>query len=602
MERKYIMYENEEVNSIDLLHATLTTEQNGVKIIVPIDHNDVNTFLKKIKEQLCYFENVYFNIPDFNNDFKITKHELFQVSDLCDDYNLHICLDNVYYPIDFSKLGIFPINIPVGLKFSLSDNIFPTPSRENIIYSKNTKEIIINKIKKVADYFVNEYNTIIESNQTFEFLIKNLDTSDAEIIINSHKINVMNILEYSCIDKLEPKIKELILSDARKTYSSAKHYFLDCYVKKYKIENYLCTTRFYSNLSLDDLIENRKKTYFFTETLSFHKKEYLKTISEGKSSLVFYKTKEKRKLFGTNSYAQILSLKSYPKSEWRDRIKDYQLIEKYITDKIIDTDSLEIPKEFFEKRKSQRNINITKEKYIKKEKEINVKVAKPLINCFYDKNCKFEQEIVNINTINKNKGLILYTSYDDKKELDNVFNLVVKQKISLFAFSNTGLKKINILNHHNLIPLEVAMTELTKPFKRIVTAYLIYNLKKKHNWIFNNLSNIKLLSTVLYKELEELNNYLSNNLHYCITEDEKKLLDLMLETAVKNNGFDFSIYHKIKKNTELLENLNFLNILTKRLNFNDKEELKIIIDLCKYYKFKLNINNYNPIKTTKNEQ
>lgn len=601
IERKYIMYEKEEINSIDLLHATSTIEQNGVKIIVPINHNDVSTFLKKIKEQLCYFENVYFNIPNFNNDFKIAKHELFQVSDLCEDYNLHICLDNVYYPIDFSKLGIYPIHMPLGLKFSLLDNIFPTPSRENIIYSKNTKEIIIDKIKKVADYFVNEYNTIIENNQTFEFFIKNLDSSDPKIIINKHKINVINIQEYSCIKKLEPKIKGLILSDAKKTYNAAKYYFLDYYDQKYKIQNYICTTKFYSNLSLNDLIENCKKAYFFTEKLSFHKKEYLKTISS-KPLFVFYKRKEKRKLFGINGYKKILLLENFPKSEWRDRIKDYQLIERYITDKIIDIDSVEIPKEFFEKRKLQKNNYITKEKYIKKEKEINVFVAKPLVNRFQDKNCKFEKQIIDLEKINVQKGLMVYTSYNDKKLLDNIFDIVNKQKIFLFAFSEKELKTINNSNIHNLVSLENCMATLTKPFKRIVTAYLIYNLTKKYDSVFNNLSHIKILSDSLYEELKELNDYLSSNLTHYLSSFEKKLLDVMVETATTNNSFDLSIYHKIQKNSELLEKLNFLNILSKKLNFNNEEELNIIIDLCKYHKIKLNINNYKPIKTTKNEQ
>ena len=38
----------------------------------------------------------------------------------------------MYYPIDFAKLGISSISFPVGLRFNLSDGIFPTPNRESI--------------------------------------------------------------------------------------------------------------------------------------------------------------------------------------------------------------------------------------------------------------------------------------------------------------------------------------------------------------------------------------------------------------------------------------------------------------------------------------
>ena len=52
MERKYMMYEGEDTNSIDLLYEASTTEENGVKIIIPVNYYDRQNFIKKIKEQL----------------------------------------------------------------------------------------------------------------------------------------------------------------------------------------------------------------------------------------------------------------------------------------------------------------------------------------------------------------------------------------------------------------------------------------------------------------------------------------------------------------------------------------------------------------------
>ena len=56
------MYEGEDVNTIDLLHEAPTSEGNGVKIIIPVKWTDVRDLERKIKEQLAYFQNVYFNV------------------------------------------------------------------------------------------------------------------------------------------------------------------------------------------------------------------------------------------------------------------------------------------------------------------------------------------------------------------------------------------------------------------------------------------------------------------------------------------------------------------------------------------------------------
>ena len=108
IERKYMMYEGEDVNTIDLLHEAPTTERNGVKVIVPVKYQDQYQFRKKIKEQLCYFEDVYFDVPSdssIHNEFVISRHPDFQFSELCESRELHVCLDNVYYPLDFDKIG-----------------------------------------------------------------------------------------------------------------------------------------------------------------------------------------------------------------------------------------------------------------------------------------------------------------------------------------------------------------------------------------------------------------------------------------------------------------------------------------------------------------
>lgn len=130
------MYESDdEENKIDLLYSKETTERNGVKVIVPVKYEDRRTFYEKIKEQLAYFQNVYFDVQygsGISNEFSIFRSDDFQISELCSDGNVHICLEDVYYSIDYQKLGISRIDAPIGIRFSLSDGIIPTPNRESV--------------------------------------------------------------------------------------------------------------------------------------------------------------------------------------------------------------------------------------------------------------------------------------------------------------------------------------------------------------------------------------------------------------------------------------------------------------------------------------
>src|SRR5690606_29424135 len=148
IETKAMMYEGEDDIKIDVLHELPTDKRNGVKVIVPVKYNDYRNFISKMKEQLAYFENVYFDCADIPNDFTIVRSEHFQWSSLVNTDKLHLCLDDVYYPIDFDKIGIqHNIRFPVALRFGLNDGIFPVPQRESIKYTKEAKEAILNKLK-----------------------------------------------------------------------------------------------------------------------------------------------------------------------------------------------------------------------------------------------------------------------------------------------------------------------------------------------------------------------------------------------------------------------------------------------------------------------
>lgn len=142
----------------ELMYTEETTECNGTTIKVPIKNTDVYEFHIAIKNQLIYFPNVYVEEPYyFNNDFKIYDFDDFVYRPDAGISTLHMCVGNVYYPIDYSELKIDPIKLPFALKFNIGE-LMPTPSRENIVYSRESIKTINDKIAKVFQFLTDKIN------------------------------------------------------------------------------------------------------------------------------------------------------------------------------------------------------------------------------------------------------------------------------------------------------------------------------------------------------------------------------------------------------------------------------------------------------------
>lgn len=148
-EYQYMLRKGEEGPQLDTLSIEPTTERNGTEIKINIkDYSDYYDFKQECREQLAYFDNVYFG-PEckIENDYKLLEGKNWIASSNGNPYNgLHLCLGKVAYPIDWDNLGIDQIYVDVALKFEIGElDIIPT--REDVKYSAKTKAAIIAKIE-----------------------------------------------------------------------------------------------------------------------------------------------------------------------------------------------------------------------------------------------------------------------------------------------------------------------------------------------------------------------------------------------------------------------------------------------------------------------
>jgi hypothetical protein len=616
MERKYMMYEGEDTNSIDLLYEASTTEENGVKIIIPVNYYDRNNFIKKIKEQLAYFESVYFDCEDnVDNDFIIHRSEHFQFSELSSSDYLHISLDNVYYPIDFEKLGIKErIDFPVALRFSLTDGLFPTPNRESIRYTKEAKQIILDKIRKVADFYANKYNENMVETDDIMAVIKHFAESQRYVkgFKEGATLNISNLHEWCSIKLKSPSLKGVKLLDLERVNFIKEHLLQEYEIKHTISQNRMREAKrsYDQKINLSDI--DRNKFYLFSDRISGAKKDYLKSIhtgrwdNEGKLVKRTHTSVTLGSVLRTTNYktyVTLLELKKHPKSEWRDRIKEYQHIVSLFTNQFINLDEMVIPEVWINNRKKAKPVITGVGNGVRRVKlagEIVGKEGTALERYVDGRNCKWVSQTYKLEDIHRMKHLVIYGGEADVAKMDKLFSIVagnkMKTKIKFIQFSERELKNLEKIEIHNWVKLETFMEGKNKPFKRLVTAYLIHQLIKKNEDVFEKKQQLMGISDDLYTKLYVLEEYKGK--HFCYANED--IYNAMLEIANANNLFDGEMYPLYKEIKALTEKLTFLQPLCDKLSYyrNEKDPiLDAIADLFKYYRTRIDWKNYN-IKLT----
>lgn len=147
----YIVSEGETIPECLLLSSETTDLPNGTTVNFEVLGSDLRKFISAIPRQLCYFDNVWVNdlttthSIEYDNEGIVYDTDLFKFAYnnvSTELQNLHVLIDKVAYPINFSIIKESVIAVPFGLKFGIGE-LEVTPSRENLMYT----DAVIEKIK-----------------------------------------------------------------------------------------------------------------------------------------------------------------------------------------------------------------------------------------------------------------------------------------------------------------------------------------------------------------------------------------------------------------------------------------------------------------------
>ena len=620
-ERKYMMYEGEDVNTIDLMYEKTTTERDGVKVIIPVRSYDEYDFRRKIKEQLCYFENVYFDVKEIDNNFTIHRSEYYQWSEMCEVEDMHVCLDDVYYPIDWTKLGMDRIRMPLGVRFSLTDGLYPTPNREALRYTAEAKDVIKARITDVANHFVEKYNEKATGDGDFATLYSYYDSNDRYIDHLGEQMDITKLIKYATVDIAKPELKGLKVSKFSDLWHS-KQYWIQTLKAKFQMKNgklYNSDKSYSHNWSIAGILNtnNRygRKTkptiYYYADRVGGIKKEYIRSLHQDNCYLAKILTDERPDLNSPSlsdftSWETVLNLKQYPKDEWDERIEDGKYVVSLITKDWIDLDALVVPQSFLDARKQNKAAKQAKKPSLsggrrKVKGEMTCKEAVDLERYNDGRNCKFSSNIYDLKKLMKSGKYFIYTLHEEFLLLDKLYKHIDHNFIKLITLSPREQGLIEKLEIHNLISYQEFMKGKNKPFKRIVTSAKIHTFIKEYESIFNHKDNtIKKASTDLNDRLNRMwkyrNKYYRNHGY---GGREQKLYEAMYAVADNHNLYDMKIYPEFLALEELIQKeLPWLKVMMERFSTTsgstETKEMQaaILVDMLKYYKRRVNLDHY----------
>ena len=578
VERKFMVYQGEEFTEFDKLYEKPTDELNGVEVIVPIkDYYEAQEFVRKAKSKLAYYDTVILQIYGQIVQNTIFRSDDWQFSTQNTDNKLHFCLKDVYYSIDWDKLGIYSINIPISLKFDLSDGLIPSPSREYIIYNESSKKIILNKIKKVVNWFIDRYNSEWKEYETLKDAWNFINQYNFYVNINDKKFKIDDLEKYADNKIKTTKVKNI--EDAEWYYDN-KQWLLSNY--KVKAENnWIWMNKHPSKNIVEKMMDNYKIVVVDSEP-----KRRVKSYLKDKYSEALFITKICDRKLGKDdeqnktTYFYTLNLDQIPQHEWENKIKELNYVENQLKENFIyelDIENSQGFKNWLEKQKKEKVYKISNSNHKvlnKQEDEVTIAYGRKR---YVKGKITFEKETFKINTLNQNPYLTIY--FEDKDRATQYYELIGKKyKIALIG----KREQLKIKNIHNFMTEQEF--QKSKAFKRIVTSIMFDELIETYRSIYSrsSLDIIQNLINPLEKDIEILQNYTSKNGK---TIRDNELLDSMIAIAKEYNLYDYQFMDVYNRCKESLDKYKFLNYIQKpdRWNEENVKEVNSIITQFLYH-------------------
>lgn len=572
-----MMRKGDPLPEIDFLYEKDTDEPNGVKVIVDVDYSDRREFSNKMRTQLIYFDNVYIqdDYSAFDNTYKIYKNDLFSYSKICSDKSMHLNFAGVYYPLEFDKLGINRIDVPIAINISLTDGIEPTLSREDIRYTLHAKEFIKNKINLIADWFITEYNKTEIECDSFIKAKSQILNPEYNVKLGEEDVNFKDLISFS-----NEIIKNISIKGYNNIHLKNLAGRISYVVQRHKqitelnYNNTFSTKRLYR-----DLYDSYKSNKYIINSVPVgNLKEYIKETCKNNSDFFRIDTTSIKLWFKSDSgiilqdvisqrysWYFLLNLKDIPKQDWRLVIQDAQKAHQEYIDSAIDLRTLEIPKEWLEERKQQRKYEgklLDKQQgeityYYTREKEYGGQM--------------FDKKTIKISELGKEKRMVVYFTPQEKEFALKMWNDIfyvhnVNLKLNFVLINSREQKHVS--HFQNYKNWKEFME--TNKFKKLATKIKAKKEMEALEPIFKSAEFSTVIDTIEKKNkdvVKRVESYI-NSIYGSIPE--QTVNDLMA-ICEENNLWDYSIMSDIEQVKKITKQFEFLQVLKVPSIYGDEK-------------------------------
>lgn len=577
IECKFIAYMGDEFMEYDLIYEQPTEEQNGFICELKInDYDEKREFRTKAIKRLAYYDTVLLYLDGTLHANNILRSDDWQYSPNASS-KLHLCLKDVYYEINFEQLGISQINIPIALRFGLEDGLTPTPSRESLILNQVSKTIILDKIKKVANWFIDRYNSEWKEYETLK---------DAWDFINQHNFYVnINNIEFK-INDLEKYADNKIKRTKVKNIENIKWYYDS---KQWLLSNYRVEAENawnWINKNPSKNIVEKLMVGWNIVVVDSEPKRRVKSYLQDKYSNALFITKICDRALGKNNptnsttYFYTLDLDQVPQHNWKNKIKELNYVESQLKENFIyelDVENSQGFKDWLETQKKERVYQVYNSNHKvlnKQDDEVTLAIGR---NRSIGNGVTFEKETFKVNKLSQTPKLTIY--FEDKDRATQYYELIGKK----YRIAVVGKREqLKIKNIHNFMTEQEF--QKSKVFKRIVTSIMFDELIETYRSIYSR-SSLDIIQNLIKPLEDDINLLQAYTLKNGKTIRDNQLLDSMIAIAKEYNLYDYQFMDVYNRCKESLDKYKFLNYIQKpdRWNETSVKEVNSIITQFLYH-------------------
>lgn len=590
-----LIFKGEELPEYNMLYEKATTKKNGVVVSVTLrsSYGERDNCIKAIREQLSYLENVYYDVPGFDNKFQIFKNDLFQWNSLNPTPEMHISLKNIYYPINWAKLGIQRINIPVALRFDDYEDLQPVFNREELIWSAKAVDAVKAKLAKLSEWMVEKYNENVQEIPSL-FQAWDLIGVPTHNITLKHKLFDVTVLEqFSSV-----KFKEVIIKELKHFTPVFYKRNLQNLIRGHRIicENQYGTLRvknIYANLGscMNYRSSSSKKIILLDDgvTISGFFRDYLKTQSF--NYLVKTELPEELDKEDDIFWDHVLGTKGMGKKDRDERINEFKRIrDGFMSEFLTDGTKMHQSKEyldFWEKSKAARKAAPKKAALNKKPEDVTIAYARAKAN---NGGWMFEKKAFPLDTVHKFPHITVFLDETEAAQIDDLAPLYVTQNLRFATIGVLERKKINKLKENKNI-MTLAEIEATKVYSKVVTAIKAQQLLTIYNELVH--AKIEIVQTCMKKFStlrDEVYEYVGKNMDHRIHITNNAVAVAMVKVAETNNLWDPAFIGKVREFEAAIDDYKFIRLL-KEPTYRDsisvgEEYQKLVSSLMLFTKLK----------------